>query len=85
MKMLTAFGSLCLDLRRALHIDVEQQVFAFLFRLAQKTLRRAVVVAEDVGILEKFILARSSPRIRSRDEKIFAAVLLVCRAAARVV
>ena len=61
--MLTASGSLSLDLLGALHVDVEQKVVPFFFRLAQKPARGAVVISEDVGMLQKFVVCESSAQI----------------------
>ena len=81
MKMLTASGSLLLHLRRALHIDVEDQVVAARERLAQKAARRAVIVAEDFGILQELVFADHPLKFLARDEEVLAARSARCPAA----
>ncbi len=55
---------LALDLLRALYVDIQQQILAGLFGFALEPARRAVVVTEDLGVFEEFVLAGSSLRIR---------------------
>src|SRR5262249_35667199 len=43
--------------------------------LAQKALRRTVIVPEDVGVFEEFVLIAHAFELLARDEVVFAAVL----------
>src|SRR5260370_3151606 len=64
-----------LNLSRALHVDIEQQVLAVSFRFNEKVARSAVVVAENVGMFEQFIFANPFLKLLTGHEIIFAAVL----------
>src|SRR5579864_4867086 len=46
---------LSLDLRRSLHVNIQQQIMTSVLRLSQETPGRAVIVAEDVGVFQKFV------------------------------
>ena len=67
-------GKFLLNLRRALHIDVEQQVVSALFALAQEALRRAVVVAKDAGMFQEFVGRDHRLEFRLQNKEIFLAV-----------
>src|SRR5262249_33785121 len=63
-------------LRRALHVDIEQQVRAGRVRLLEKRPRRAVVVLEDFGPLEQSVGGNHALKLLARDEEVFSAVQL---------
>ena len=69
-------GIFSAHLGRALHIDVEQQVFASGLGVAQRLQGGAVVVAEDFGVLEEFIFGDHVLEGGAVGEVIFAALLL---------
>src|SRR5215469_9984245 len=65
-----------LDQLCSLHINVEQQVVASLLRLAKKSARRAVIIAENIGVFEEFAGGDHRLELALRDKEIFLAVLL---------
>src|SRR5580698_5006903 len=69
------------DLFRTLHIDIEQKIASFLFGLFKKQARRAVIISEDLGVLEEFIGANHLLKFGARNKVILLAILL---AAARL-
>ena len=68
-KMLTRIGQFLLDLRRALHVDVEQQVVTLLFASLQESPRGTVIISEHAGVFKKFVRLRSSSRIFAASTK----------------
>src|SRR5712692_3738391 len=68
-------GQSLFDLLRALDVDVEQKVMSFLFRLTQESAGGAVVVAENVGILQKLIGPDHLLKFVMRNEVILLSVL----------
>src|SRR5215469_4279801 len=78
-------GNPGLYLGRPLHVDVEQQVVVVLLGLAQEPARRAVVVAEHVGVLEELVVAHHAFEFLAGNKEIFAPVLLAPPGLARSV
>ena len=58
-----------------MHIDIQQQVIAGAFCLFQEAACRAVVFAEDLGILQKFILGLHALELFALDEIVFPPIL----------
>jgi len=64
-------------------IDVEQEILSFLFRLAKKPARRAVVVPEYFGPFEKIVLGNHFFKFITRHEEVFETILLISARFAR--
>src|SRR5437660_521530 len=70
------FRHLLFDLRRTLHVNIEQQIVVARLGFAQEALGRSVIVSEHVGMLQEFIGRQHALKLLPRDEVIFAPVLL---------
>ncbi len=60
---------------RALHVDVEQQIIAVLFRIGERVAGRAIEIPEDIGRLQKLIRLPHALEGGAIDVVIFAALL----------
>src|SRR4029077_15978038 len=71
-----------LDLACSLDVNVEKQIMALLFRLAQEAAGSAVQMTEDFGKLEEFIIADHLLELHAGNKKVLLAVLFAtaCRA-----
>src|ERR1700728_213749 len=69
-------GQLSFHLLGALHVNVEQKVVFFFFRLAQEPAGCAVVIPEDIGMLEKLVIANHLLKFLAGNELVLLAVLL---------
>src|SRR5208283_2093031 len=72
-----------LHLLRALHVDVENQIVPPRKRLAQKAARGSVIVAKDLGVLQKLLLADHLLELLAGNEKILLATLFAAARRAR--
>ena len=81
--MLTRIRHLLFDLALTLHVDIEQQVMANLFRMLQNELGSPIVFAKDLRIFQKIIARDHGLKFIARNEVVLAAILFAAARRAR--
>src|SRR5215472_3651140 len=65
-----------LNLARTLNVNIEQQVLALGGGFGEEAARGSVIVAENFGMLQELTAGNHFLKFGSRDEEVFAAILL---------